>query len=231
MLGCPTDGLLEHTIGVDELLQHPVKRVACRGEVLQRAHKEGVGELRFIAGAGKRAVARLKGRVEKGVQALGRRLHAKTAAKNLQPAGRERASVGQADIACSADVGDGCEALLVLGVAFVVGAGLGGHAAKGVGVDLRGAGRDVRDAAASEARGNALGIKAQVAKGEEAAVALAERGPAAPAKLGEAQVLKVAHDGAGEEALEELRLLGRATATLEGTAAHALAAAGAALVG
>ncbi len=42
-LGRPANGLLEHAVGVDELLQHPVERVARGGEVLQRRHEEGIG--------------------------------------------------------------------------------------------------------------------------------------------------------------------------------------------
>ncbi len=165
------------------------------------------------------------------MEPLGRGLHAKAAAEGLQAARRERAAIGQANVAGGADVGNGGKAPFVFRVTLVVGAGLGGHAREGVGIDVRGVGRHVRDAAAGEARGNAFGIKAQVAEGEKAAVALAEGGPPAAGELGESQVLKVAHDGAGEEALEELGLLGRAAAGLEGVAAHVLAAPGAALVG
>ena len=52
VLGRPADGLLERAVGVDELLEHPVQRVARRGEALQRAHEEGISELRFVTSAG-----------------------------------------------------------------------------------------------------------------------------------------------------------------------------------
>ncbi|GAA3093509.1 hypothetical protein GCM10020001_006320 [Nonomuraea salmonea] len=69
----------------------------------------------------------------------------------------------------------------------------------------------------------------EVGEGEEAAVALAEGGPAAPAEDGGAQVLGVGHDGVGAE-VREIRgaLLGGERA--HGAAVDAGAAAGAALV-
>ena len=77
----------------------------------------------------------------------------------------------------------------------------------------------MRDAAAREARGDALRVEAEVGEREEAAIALAERGPGAAAELGEADVLEVTHDGSGEQSLEVIRL-----------GARVLAAASAALV-
>ena len=98
-------------------------------------------------------------------------------------------------------------------------------------VHLAGAGGHVRNAAAGEACRHALGIKAQIGEGEEAAIALAERGPRPAAKLREAQVLEVADDRAGTEALEELCLIAAPAARGKRVAAHVAAAAGATLVG
>ena len=107
-------------------------------------------------------------------------------------------------------------------------------------VDLAGARRHVGDAAAGKARRHALGEERQIAQRQKAAVALAERDPRLAAKAHQAQVLKIAHDGAGEVALEEVRLrAGRIGACCLGAIAqggnrapvHAATASGAALVG
>lgn len=73
-------------------------------------------------------------------------------------------------------------------------------------VDLAGARRHVGDAPAGKARRHALGEERQITQRQKAAVALAERDPGLTAKAHQAQVLKIAHDGADEVALEEVRL-------------------------
>ena len=88
----------------------------------------------------------------------------------------------------------------------------------------------MRDAAAREARGDALRVEAEVGEREEAAIALAERGPGAAAELGDADVLEVTHDGSGEQSLEVIRLGARIPAARDGLGARVLAAASAALV-
>ena len=134
----------------------------------------------------------------------------------------------------------GRHALDVGGVAVVILLRLGGHAREGVRVDLACARRYVGDAAAGKACRHALGEERQIAQRQKAAVALPECDPGLAAKAHQAQVLKIAHDGAGEVALEEVRLrAGRIGAGCLGAIAqggnrasvHAATASGAALVG
>ena len=100
-----------------------------------------------------------------------------------------------------------------------------------MGIDLIGARRHVRDAAAGEARRRGAGERGEVREREKAAVALAERNPAGAAELGEAQVLKVADDRVREEALEEAGLRGGVALACNRGAVHARGASGATLVG
>ena len=137
-------------------------------------------------------------------------------------------------------IGQGCHPLNVGGVAVIILLRLGGHTREGVRVDLAGARRDVGDATTGKARRHALGEERQIAQRQKAAVALAERDPGLTAKAHEAQVLKIAHDGAGEVALEEIRLracgigacrLGALAQCGNRAPVHAATASGAALVG
>ena len=107
-------------------------------------------------------------------------------------------------------------------------------------VDLAGARRHVRNAAAGKACRHALGEERQIAQRQKAAVALPQCDPGLAAKAHQAQVLKIAHDGAGEVTLEEVRLrAGRIGACRLGALAqcgnrapvYTATASGAALVG
>ena len=62
------------------------------------------------------------------------------------------------------------------------------------------------DATAHKRSGDAMGESAQVAQREEAAVALTQRDPADPAKLGQTKVLEITDNRVGEETLEVIRL-------------------------
>ena len=174
------------------------------------------------------------------MHALKARLHAKVAAHELQALHCHRRAVGQHGLLLLDRIGQRRHALDVGGVAVVILLRLGGHAREGVRVDLAGARRDVGDATAGKARRHALGEERQVAQCQKAAVALAERDPGLTAKAHQAQVLKIAHDGAGEVALEVVRLRAcgigavrrRAiTQCLDRASVHAVAAPGTTLVG
>ena len=187
-------------VGVDELLERPVERVRCRGGALERAHEES---LRDGGGAGaERAVAVLEGVVEDPVHALKARLHAEVASKELQALDGHGRAVGQEGLALGESVGKRAHALDIARIAIVELGGLCGHAREGVLIDLGGAGRHMRDAAAGKARRHALGEEREIGEGEKTAVALPERDPGFGPELREAQVLEVAHDRARKIAFE-----------------------------
>ena len=152
------------------------------------------------------AVSIRKRNVKHAVKPLGRRLHAKSSATELEPADRERASIGKPKIARRGSVGHEGHPVLVLRVALVPATRLCQHAREGVGVDLVGVRGHVRDAAAGEGSRYAGGEGREVGKREEAAIALAKRHPPRSAKLREPQVLEVPDDGVCQEALEVVRL-------------------------
>ena len=200
--GCPANGH-RVAIGVDEFLQRPVQRIrACVG-ALEGAHQKAVG---YRGAAAQRAVAINKRVVDNPVHALKARLHAKVAAHELQALDRHRRAVGQRGLLLLEGICQGRHALDVGGVAVVILLSLGRHTREGVRVDLAGTRRYVWNATAGKARRHALGEERQIAQRQKAAVALAECDPGLAAKAHQAQVLKVAHDGAGEVALEKIRL-------------------------
>ena len=190
-------------VGVDELLKRPVQRIRARVGTLEGTHQKAVGHRGTAA---QRAVAVNKSMIDYPVHALEARLHAKVAAHELQTLDRHRRAIGQQGLLPLERIGKGRHALDVGGVAVVILLRLGGHAREGVRVDLAGARRDVGDATAGKARRHALGEERQIAQRQKAAVALAERDPRLAAKAHQAQVLKIAHDGAGEVTLEEVCL-------------------------
>ena len=224
-------------VGVDELLQRPVQRIRARVGALEGAHQKAVGHR---GSAAQRAVAVNKSVIDDPVHALEARLHAKVAAHKLQALDRHRRAVGQHGLLLLKRIGKSRHTLDVGGVAVVILLRLGGHAREGMRVDLAGARRDVGDAAAGKARRHALGEERQVAQRQKAAVALAERDPRLAAKAHQAQVLKIAYDGAGEVALEEVRFRARRVGadgrralaqSRDRAPVHAAAATRAALVG
>ena len=224
-------------VGVDELLKRPVQRICARVGALECAHQKAVGHR---GAAAQRAVAVNKSVIDNPVHALEARLHAKVAAHKLQALDRHRRAVRQHGLLLFERIGKSRHALDVSGVAVVILLCLGCHAWECVRIDLAGARRDVGDAAAGKARCHALGEERQIAQRQKAAVALAERDPRLAAKAHQAQVLKIAHDGAGEVALEEVCLRAcrigaggrRALAQgRDGVPVHTAAAPRAALVG
>ena len=119
------------------------------------------------------------------VHAFKTRLHAKIAAKELQAFDCHGARIGQSHGRGAKRVGKGGYALDVLRIALVVLLGLRRHAREGVRIDLGGAGRNMRDAAAGKAGGEACGEERKVRESQKAAIALTERHPALSAKLRE----------------------------------------------
>ena len=206
LFGCCPANRHGIAVGVDELLQRPVQRIRARVGALKGAHQKAVG---YRGTAVQRTVAVNESVIDNPVHALKARLHAKIAAHELQTLDRHRRAVGQRGFLLLECIGKSRHALDIGGIAVVVLLRLGGHAREGVRVDLAGARRDVGDAAAGKARRHALGEERQVAQRQKAAVALAERDPRLAAKAHQTQVLKIAHDGAGEVTLEEVRLRAR----------------------
>ena len=224
-------------VGVDELLKRPVQRIRARVGTLEGTHQKAVGHRGTAA---QRAVAVNKSMIDYPVHALEARLHAKVAAHELQTLDRHRRAIGQQGLLPLERIGKSRHALDVGRVAVVVLLCLVCHAWECVRIDLTGTRRDVGDAAAGKARRHALGEERQVAQRQKAAVALAERDPRLTAKAHQTQVLKIAHDGAGEVALEEVCLRAcrigaggrRALAQgRDGVPVHTAAAPRAALVG
>ena len=224
-------------VGVDELLQCPVQRVRARIGALESAHQKAVG---YRGAAAQRAVTINKRVVDNPVHALKARLHAKVAAHELQALDRHRRTVGQCGFLHLDRIGQRRHALDIGGVAVVILLGLGRHARESVRVDLAGARRHVRNAAAGKACRHALREEGQITQRQKSAVALADRDPGLAAKAHQTQVLKIAHDGAGEVTLEKVCLragrigAGCLRALAQGcdrASVNTAAASGAALVG
>ena len=154
LFGCCPANRHGIAVGVDELLQRPVQRIRARVGALKGAHQKAVG---YRGTAVQRAVAVNESVIDNPVHALKARLHAKVAAHKLQALDRHRRAVGQHGFLLLERIGEGRHVLDVGGVAVVVLLRLGGHAREGVRVDLAGARRDVRNAAAGKARRHALG--------------------------------------------------------------------------
>ena len=143
-------------VGVDEHLQRPVQRIrACAG-ALEGVHQKAVG---YRGTAAQRTVSINKRVVDNPVHALKARLHAKVAAHELQALDRHRRAVGQCGLLLLEGICQGRHAFDVGGVAVIILLGLGRHAREGVRVDLAGARRHVRNAAAGKACRYALGEK------------------------------------------------------------------------
>ena len=174
----PTNRLIQLAVGVDELLQRPIKRA--RGSGVHHLDKELVGQLRI---RGSRAVALEEGVVKHPMHALETRFHAEIGAQALQTFHGERIAIRQCDIAGRKLVGHTRHAFDILRIALIELVGLGDHAREGVAVHLGGIGRNMRNASGGETGGHALRKQGKVCQRQEPAVALAERDPTRAAEL------------------------------------------------
>jgi hypothetical protein len=209
----PPNWDVERAVGIDELLKRPVERGRIRGghrlDLVKEAAKEThVRDVSTHGGKGvvAGAVTVGKGIVKEGVEAFWRGLHAQAATDKLETPHRERRAVGKRHVTRSKAVCDERDAPLVLGIAVVVRARLGCHVQEGVRVDLCGACRHMRDAAAGKARRDPGREGGQVCQREKTAVALTQRHPPTPAELSETQILEVPDDRVGQEPLEVVGL-------------------------